>query len=97
MRAFVLAGRANVRVSLIVFLPLYQKDNFYRGVAQLVARLLWEQDVGSSNLSTPTTEARESLELVSYATAHIKRNRFRKYLVRHFRPSAGQAALQKAL
>ena len=26
----------------------------YRGVAQLVARLLWEQDVGSSSLFTPT-------------------------------------------
>ena len=26
-----------------------------RGVAQLVARLLWEQDVGSSSLFTPTT------------------------------------------
>ena len=25
-----------------------------RGVAQLVARLLWEQDVGSSSLFTPT-------------------------------------------
>ncbi len=28
----------------------------YRGVAQLVARLLWEQDVGGSNPFTPTTE-----------------------------------------
>ena len=27
---------------------------FYRGVAQLVARLLWEQDVGSSSLFTST-------------------------------------------
>ena len=27
---------------------------FYRGVAQLVARLLWEQDVGGSNPFTPT-------------------------------------------
>lgn len=27
----------------------------YRGIAQLVARLLWEQDAGSSSLSTPTT------------------------------------------
>ena len=26
----------------------------YRGVAQLVARLLWEQDVGGSNPFTPT-------------------------------------------
>ena len=26
----------------------------FRGVAQLVARLLWEQDVGSSSLFTPT-------------------------------------------
>ena len=26
----------------------------YRGVAQLVARLLWEQDAGSSSLPTPT-------------------------------------------
>ncbi len=26
-----------------------------RGVAQLVARLLWEQDAGGSNPSTPTT------------------------------------------
>ena len=28
--------------------------NLTRGVAQLVARLLWEQDVGSSSLFTPT-------------------------------------------
>ena len=28
--------------------------NIYRGVAQLVARLLWEQDVGGSNPFTPT-------------------------------------------
>ena len=27
-----------------------------RGVAQLVARLLWEQDAGSSSLFTPTIE-----------------------------------------
>ena len=27
----------------------------FRGVAQLVARLLWEQDVGSSSLFTSTT------------------------------------------
>ena len=27
-----------------------------RGVAQLVARLLWEQDVGSSSLFTPTNK-----------------------------------------
>ncbi len=26
----------------------------FRSIAQLVARLLWEQDVGSSSLSTPT-------------------------------------------
>ena len=26
----------------------------YRGVAQLAARLLWEQDAGSSSLSAPT-------------------------------------------
>ena len=37
---------------------LFTKIEFtlYRGVAQLVARLLWEQDVGSSSLFTPTTE-----------------------------------------
>ena len=29
-------------------------DKTHRGVAQLVARLLWEQDVGSSSLFTPT-------------------------------------------
>ena len=32
------------------------KINNNRGVAQLVARLLWEQDVGSSSLFTPTIE-----------------------------------------
>ncbi len=31
----------------------------YPGVAQLVARLLWEQDVGSSSLSTRTNAPRE--------------------------------------
>ncbi len=34
----------------------------YRGVAQLVARLLWEQDVGGSNPFTPTMKkARRSV------------------------------------
>lgn len=28
---------------------------FFRGVAQLVARLLWEQEAASSSLATPTT------------------------------------------
>ena len=27
---------------------------FFRGVAQLVARLLWEQEAASSRLATPT-------------------------------------------
>ena len=27
---------------------------FFRGVAQLVARLLWEQEAASSSLATPT-------------------------------------------
>ena len=33
-----------------------ERENAYgrRGVAQLVARLLWEQDAGSSSLPTPT-------------------------------------------
>ena len=30
------------------------KYNIYRGVAQLVARLLWEQDAGCSSHLTPT-------------------------------------------
>ena len=29
-------------------------EKTYRGVAQLVARLLWEQDVGGSSPFTPT-------------------------------------------
>ena len=33
---------------------LQEINILYRGVAQLVARLLWEQDVGSSSLFTPT-------------------------------------------
>ena len=32
-----------------------------RGVAQLVARLLWEQDVGGSNPSTPTSVTLDSI------------------------------------
>ena len=32
------------------------KNQIYRGVAQLVARLLWEQDAGSSSLPTPTKD-----------------------------------------
>ena len=35
-------------------LPEQNKKHNNRGVAQLVARLLWEQDVGSSSLFTPT-------------------------------------------
>ena len=31
-----------------------QKNQIYRGVAQLVARLLWEQDAGGSSPFTPT-------------------------------------------
>ena len=30
------------------------KNQIYRGVAQLVARLLWEQDAGGSSPFTPT-------------------------------------------
>ena len=37
-----------------------------RGVAQLVARLLWEQDVGGSNPFTPTTGIWDSLRLKRY-------------------------------
>ena len=33
---------------------LQEINILYRGVAQLVARLLWEQDVGGSNPFTPT-------------------------------------------
>ena len=29
---------------------------FFRGVAQLVARLLWEQEAASSSLATPIEE-----------------------------------------
>ena len=56
-------------MSFIVFLPLYQKDNFYRGIAQLEERLLWEQEALGSRPSTSTTEARESLVLVLRTTA----------------------------
>ena len=34
----------------------------YRGVAQLVARLLWEQDVGSSSLPSRTSKSRLFLQ-----------------------------------
>ena len=37
----------------------------YPGVAQLVARLLWEQDAGSSSLPTRTTSERNPLHSVS--------------------------------
>ena len=33
---------------------MHDKANEYRGVAQLVARLLWEQDVAGSNPVTST-------------------------------------------
>ena len=36
------------------------KNQIYRGVAQLVARLLWEQDVGGSSPFTPTKILTES-------------------------------------
>ena len=35
----------------------------YRGVAQLVARLVWDQDAGGSNPFTPTKKAQESMFL----------------------------------
>ena len=41
---------------------------FFRGVAQLVARLLWEQEAASSSLATPTTEI-----------ATIRRRKWRLY------------------
>ena len=36
------------------------KNQIYRGVAQLVARLLWEQDAGGSSPFTPTKILTES-------------------------------------
>ena len=43
-------------IKLNKFLSFMQiKLNKIRGVAQLVARLLWEQDVGGSSPFTPTT------------------------------------------
>ena len=39
---------------------LQEINILYRGVAQLVARLLWEQDVGGSNPFTPTKKSQES-------------------------------------
>ena len=39
----------------IFCLLYYKRAKQYRGVAQLVARVLWEHDVGSSSLFTPTT------------------------------------------
>ena len=40
----------------LLFLSLHgiMQKTKYPGVAQLVARLLWEQDAGSSSLPTPT-------------------------------------------
>ena len=56
-------------VSFDCLLTLIPKRQFYRGIAQLEERLLWEQEALGSRPSTSTTEARESLVLVSYATA----------------------------
>ena len=39
------------------------KNQIYRGVAQLVARLLWEQDAGGSSPFTPTNAVSKKLFL----------------------------------
>ena len=38
---------------------------YCRGVAQLVARLLWEQEAASSSLATPTKRWKSELDLPS--------------------------------
>ena len=49
---------SSITVSFRRFLFCFLKVNSsHRGVAQLEVCLLWEQDVGSSSLSTPTREA----------------------------------------
>ena len=51
------------------FIPLMYNDrvhNFYPGVAQLVARLLWEQDAASSSLATWTIQKQPTLVVGSF-------------------------------
>ena len=42
------------------------KNQIYRGVAQLVARLLWEQDAGCSSHLTPTKNPLKQLVLEDF-------------------------------
>ena len=49
--------------------PTRETKNKYRGVAQLVGHLLWEQDAASSSLATPTIQppvAREFFSLQAF-------------------------------
>ena len=52
----------------LLFLSLHgiMQKTKYPGVAQLVARLLWEQDAGSSSLPTPTKTPLKSMILVVF-------------------------------
>ena len=43
---------------------LFKKANMYPGVAELVARLLWEQDAASSSLATWTKSTVVSQETI---------------------------------
>ena len=44
---------------LVLFLRLFCRQGLKRGVAQLVAYLVWDQRVVSSSLATPTLIIRE--------------------------------------
>jgi hypothetical protein len=64
----------------------------YPGVAQLVARLLWEQDAGSSSLPTRTKTPQNPLILRSFSLFLLQNNH---NAFKHF--PAGKLASSKAV
>ena len=62
----------------LLFLSLHgiMQKTKYPGVAQLVARLLWEQDAGSSSLPTRTTSEQTSYRLLRLFYKKSERTHF---------------------
>ena len=62
---------------------LYYKMNEFPGVAQLVARQLWELDAASSSLATPTILSKEADCFVAIGFFRITRQKVQLDIFEH--------------